>query len=256
MLKSHPLGVLRRLQRFREHISLLVLKTIQGNDEILTLKNLRSIVYLTAAAAIVNGFKVPLPHLDPSGTPNSALKSALVLGGSSGVGASAIQLLRLANPSLTILATSAAKHHNRLISLGATKVFERSAQDDPSAIKAATPDGAGVDGILDTVTATIGQPAVFTALNPTGPKLYSQVITGPQNPQTPEGVTATPIIARLLFSTPGGANALPALPALVESGKFKLPLKTEIVGEGFESIAPALDKVMRGASGEKYVVSL
>jgi NADPH:quinone reductase-like Zn-dependent oxidoreductase len=213
-----------------------------------------SIVYLTAAAAVVNGLHVSLPYLDSSGS-KSSLKSVLVLGGSSGVGASAIQLLRLALPSLTILATGSAKHHDHLLSLGASKVFERSAQDDPSAIKEATPGGAGVDAILDTVTATLGQPAVFTALNPAGPKVYAQVVTGP-NPQVPEGITTIPVIARQLFTTPGGTTAMPGLAGLIDSGKFKPPVKVEIVGEGLESIGQGLDKLKKGVSGTKYVVRL
>ena len=93
--------------------------------------------YLTAAASITGGLHVPLPYLDPTGS--SSLKSVLVLGGSSAVGAAAIQLLRLALPSAMILATSSANHHAHLVSLGATKCFERSAQEDTSAVKAATP---------------------------------------------------------------------------------------------------------------------
>jgi NADPH:quinone reductase-like Zn-dependent oxidoreductase len=167
-----------------------------------------------------------LLHLDPTGS--SSLKSILVLGGSSAVGAAAIQLLRLALPSATILTTSSAKHHAHLVSLGATKCFERSAQEDTSAIKAATPGGSGVDAILDAVTAAASQPAVFTALNPNGPKTYSQVATG-ENVEVPEGINSTVVFGRQIFDAKGGMTAMPGLASLVESEKYRLPVQVEVL---------------------------
>ena len=195
----------------------------------------------------------PLPEFDPTDT--SPLKSILVLGGSSAIGAGAIQLKRQALPSATILTTSSAKHHSHLVSLGATKCFGRFTQDDTSAIKAATPDGTGVDAILDPVQAGASQPAVFTALNATGPKIYSQVMTG-QNVKVPEGVNSTAVFGRQIFGAKGGINAIPILANLVESGRYKLPVKVEVVGKGFEGIEQGLDKIMKGVSGENYVVSM
>ena len=195
-----------------------------------------------------------MPYLDPSAD-SSSLKSVLVLGGSSVVGAAAIQLLRLALPSATILTTSSAKHHGHLTSLGATKAFDRSAQSDTSAIKAASPGGTGVDAILDAVTAASEEPTVFTALNPTGPKLYSQVVTG-QNVEVPEGVEGTLIFSPQIFGAKGGIRAMPALADLIESGKFKVPISVEVLGKGLDAIEPGLDKLMKGVSGTKFAVSL
>ena len=213
-----------------------------------------SICYITAATAIVEGLKVPLPHLDPEAS-RSSLKSILVVGGSSACGAAAIQLLRLALPSATILTTSSAQHHDHLKSLGATKCFDRSAQDDTSAIKAATPDGAGVDGILDAVTAAANQPAIFSAFNPSGPKFYSQIASG-MIPQVPEGVNAKVIYGRGIFNTKGGMSAIPALGELIESGKYKLPIAVDVVGKGFDAIELGVDRLQKGVSGTKLVVSI
>ena len=211
------------------------------------------VCYLTAATTISVGLHVPLPYLDSTGS--SSLKSILVLGGSSNVGAAAIQLLRLALPSATILTTSSAEHHDRLVSLGATKCFDRSAQEDPSSIKAATPGDSGVDAILDAVAAAAAQPVVFTALNPQGPKIYTQPLTG-QNVEVPEGVESKAVFAQDIFGTKGGMNALPGLVSLVQSGKYKLPVKVDVLGKGFKTIDQGLDKLMKGVSGTKYVVSL
>lgn len=51
-------------------------------------------------------------------------------------------------------------------------------------------------------------------------------------------------------------TAMPGLATLVQNGKYRLPLKIEIVGKGFETIERGLDKLMKGVSGTKYVVSL
>jgi threonine dehydrogenase-like Zn-dependent dehydrogenase len=139
--------------------------------------------------------------------------------------------------------------------LGAAKCFERSAQDDTSEIIAATPGRSGVDAILDSVSATAGQPAVFTALNPTVPKIYSQVVTG-ANVEAPEGIKSTVVFGRQIFDAKGGLTAMPRLASLIESGKYKLPVKVEVIGKGFDAIERGLDKLTKGVSGTKYVVSL
>jgi NADPH:quinone reductase-like Zn-dependent oxidoreductase len=199
------------------------------------------------------GLHVPLRHLDPTGS--SSLKSILVLGGSSPLGAAASQLIRLALPSATILTTSSGKHHTHLLSLGATKCFERSAQDDASVIIATTPDGSGVDAILDAVGAAASQTAAFTALNPSWPRICSQITPG-ANVEVPEGVNSALIIGRQIFGAKGGKTAMRGLEGLLQNGKYKLPTDVEVVGKGFEAIGDGLDKIKRGVSGVKYVVSL
>ncbi|KAJ5117916.1 hypothetical protein N7448_004432 [Penicillium atrosanguineum] len=212
------------------------------------------IISVTAAAAIAVGLHLPLPHLDPTGQSEHRLESILVLGGSSGVGAAAIQYLRLALPNARILTTSSAQHHKRLLSLGATRTFERTA--DISDIKAATPGGSGVDAILDSVAAASQQAAIFDALSHTGPKLYSQVMTG-QNITPPKGVKGVVLFGRQIFGTKGGLAVITGLSQLIESGKFQLPTKVEVVGKGFDAIGPGLDRLMKGyISGNKFVVSI
>ncbi|KAL4778086.1 hypothetical protein BJX76DRAFT_163446 [Aspergillus varians] len=134
------------------------------------------VCHVTAAAAIAAGLQISLPHLGPTGS--RSLKSVLVLGESSAVGAAATQLLRQALPGAVIPATSSIQHHSLLMSLGAAQCFERFVQESPSPIRAATPDGSGVDTIIDTVGAAAHHPTLFAALNPGGPKLYSDVATG------------------------------------------------------------------------------
>ena len=212
-----------------------------------------SICYLTAAATISVGLGVSLPHLGQTGS--SALRSILVLGGSSGVGAAAIQLLRLALPSAIIFTTASVQHHAHLVSLGATECFERSAQENTSIINSKTSENAGVDAIFDAVAAAARKPACFTALNERGPKIYAQVFTGDEV-TVPSGVRSAAVFGRQILQTEGGMGAMSGLASLVESGKYTLPQKVEIIGTGYDSIPKGLDRVKAGVSGTKLVVTL
>ncbi|KAL4757020.1 chaperonin 10-like protein [Aspergillus foveolatus] len=164
-----------------------------------------------------------LPRRIASPGLSNTLKSILILGGSSVVGAGAIQLLRQALPSATILATSSAQHHAHLVSLGAAKI----------------------DAIIDTVGAAAGQPAVFSALSSSGPKLYSQVATG-AIVNVPEGISGTVIRGPELFARPEGAKLMSGLAELLGP----------VVGKGFDAIEPGLRRLQGGVSGTKLVVSL
>ncbi|KAI5855063.1 GroES-like protein [Durotheca rogersii] len=210
------------------------------------------IAFLTAAAGVAVGLKVPLPGLPGTEAINPAPKSILVIGGSSGVGSGAIQLLRLALPSATIITTSSVAHHAHLKSLGANTCLERAAQEDSAALKAAAPGGAGVDAILDAVGAAADSPAIYDAFKSDGPKLYALVLTRP-GVQLPDGLQSTLV---------GGQNIIDKNPAAMEyltkllaEGKYKLPLKVEVVGKGFEAIEKGLDRIPQN-SGKKLVISL
>ncbi|KAK3681674.1 chaperonin 10-like protein [Podospora appendiculata] len=214
----------------------------------------------TAASAVVKGLQIPLRTLLPpaDSTPRATpLRSVLVLGGSSAVGAAAIQILRIAQPELTIFATSSAQHHARLLSLGADKAFDRAtAQADPAEIIAAAPGGEGVDAILDAVGAGGEQLAVFGALRKGGPGLYVQVFTG-KDLVVPEGVEHVVASTRFLWALPGGGEVLTLLAGLVDEGRYALPVEVEVVGTGFKAIPGGLDRLQAGlVSGRKLVVSI
>lgn len=181
-------------------------------------------------------------------------KSILVLGGSSGVGASAIQILRLALPSATILTTSSPQHHARLTSLGTTKAFDQKSPALVADVKSATPEGEGVEVIIDAVGSGATQPEVFDTLRAAGPKEYAEVYTGAQF-QCPEGVKRHVVLGRKVFETPGGGNAMSALADLISQGKYKIPFQeVKRVGSGLEAIGPGLEELKRGVSGTKLVV--
>ncbi|KAK3322686.1 hypothetical protein B0H66DRAFT_639070 [Apodospora peruviana] len=204
------------------------------------------------------------PSLVPAPPPNNndKIRSILVLGGSSGVGSSAIQLLRqVLGPAVTILSTNSPANNTHLMKLGATACINRNDNTGSklvSAIKAATPDGKGVDAILDAVSAAEADKMVFEALSSRGPKLYCQVMTGPGKVDAPNDVRAAaqPVFGRMTFEAPGGRRAMSRLAELVEAGNYKLPLRVEVVGKGLEAIPNGLEKLRDGVSGTKLVVSL
>ncbi|KAI0546528.1 GroES-like protein [Xylaria curta] len=208
--------------------------------------------FLTGGAAVAVGLKVALPGLSEPDSTAPQLKSILVLGASSAVGAAAVQLLRIALPSATIITTSSAAHHAHLKSLGATTCLERSAQEDASALKAASPGGTGVDAVLDAVGACGDSPAVYDALRSDGPKLYSLVLTR-FGIEFPPGIQAMMVGGHDLIAKYSGA--MEYLAKLLEEGKWKLPVKVEVVGKGLSAIEGNLDKVMK-VSGTKLVISL
>ncbi|KAH8742469.1 chaperonin 10-like protein [Diaporthe sp. PMI_573] len=216
------------------------------------------ICYLTAAAAITLGLRIRLPFLQNNeSTAQQSLRSVLVVGGGSGVGASAIQLLRLSVPTLHILATASQSHHSQLISLGATSCIDRGSPDIVRDIMAASASGQGVDAILDAVggAGDESQPFLFDTLRSDGPKRYSAVSTGSKL-SIPVGVDATTSSGRQAFDVAGGRRAMSALGKLTRDGDFKPPLKIEVVGQGLESIGNGLEKLKSGVSRTKLIIVL
>lgn len=200
------------------------------------------------------GLQVPLPFIPGTSTLGNPPASILILGGSSSTGAAAIQLLRLAYPSLPILATSSEKHHAHLTSLGATKLLDYHSPTIVSDIKSASPNGGGVDMIIDCVRAGGIQTDICDTLDPAGAKKYAFVLTG-IDVKVPEGVTKSSISGWSIFDVEGGMQIIPALTKLVEEGKYKVPLPVNVVGHGLEEIPNVMDR-LQTASGEKLIVTL
>jgi NADPH:quinone reductase-like Zn-dependent oxidoreductase len=198
--------------------------------------------------------KVPLPFIQTLSSDEKAPSSILVLGGSSSVGAAAIQLLRQSDPALPIIATSSIKHHQRLMDLGANHAVDYKGSDVLKNITAASPDGVGVDVILDCVGAGSSQTDICDALNPTGLKNYAAVFTGLPIP-VPEGVRKIDTSAEHIFQAEGGNHVIAEITRLVEEGIYKVPLPVVVSGHGLEAIDKAIDRVTT-ASGEKIVVTL
>ncbi|MCJ1474329.1 hypothetical protein MMC13_002987 [Lambiella insularis] len=212
------------------------------------------ICFVTAVCAIVNSLKITLPFLRGMSTEGQVPSSVLILGGSSGTGAAAIQLLRKAYPSLPILVTSSTKHHARLNDLGATHVIDYKSPSAVADIKAASPGAAGVDVIIDCVSAGASQTDISDVLNPAGSKKYAAVVTGLPFPVR-EGVNKLEVDAWSMVDMQGGEQLIPSLTKLVEEGTYRVPLPVRVVGLGLEELPNVLDEI-KTVSGEKLVVKL
>ncbi len=252
------------------------------------------IAYLAACAAITRGLGIPLPHLErrvpnpqkefdfvhernrsisgipipPPSPPN--IRSVLVLGGSSGVGACAIQLLKMALPDAVIISTNSPEHNKKLVELGAATCVDRNLSTEKvvEGVRKAAPEGKGVDAILDAVAGAQEDEGLFGVLrgDKTGLRLYSYVATGREDVKVPNGVKSVEVFAHMMFMPPppapsvlanmANSAAMGRLGEMVEEGKFKLPLEVEVVGRGLEDIAAGLEKLKGGVSGTKLVVSV
>ena len=212
------------------------------------------ISYVTATGAIYQGLNIPLPYLEGGKEEGFKPSSILVCGGSSSVGAMAVQLLRLALPKAQILATASKQHHHTVKSLGADQVFDHSSPSLVEELKKASSSGEGVDAILDAVNGVAVNPSLFEVL--TGPKAFAEVVTGRNVEKAPDGVKHSPVFGATVYGQPGGSNLFAALERLLAEGKLKLPTAVKVVGHGLESLSGGLEELRAGVSGTKLVVSL
>lgn len=197
---------------------------------------------------------VPLPQIKGTTKDGKVPRSILILGGGSNVGAGAIQLLRVAYPELQIYATSSAKHFERLTAYGASKLFDYHSDTITADIVAASPDGRGVDMVIDCVGAAAGMQNVADLFDSAGERHFAAVINGSPIPEL-KGVTVTPVNGYELVHMQGSEQVIPGLTELVESGAYKVPFPVKTVGHGLQAIAKAMD-MTEAVSGEKLVVRL
>lgn len=177
-----------------------------------------------------------------------------MLGGSSASGAAAIQLLRMAYPSISILATASKKHHARLTDLGATYVADYKSASVVADLKAASPGAAGIDVIIDCVSSGASQTDISDVFDPSRSRRYAAVFTGVPV-SVPEGVTLLQANGPDAFSGEGGKVLIPSLTKLVEEGMYRTPLPVRVVGHGLESLPDVMDEV-KTVSGEKAILTL
>ena len=121
-------------------------------------------------------------------------------------------------------------------------------------IKAMSPAAAGIDVIIDCVSAGASQKDISDVFDPAGSKRYAAVLTGVEV-TVPEGVNKLDVNAWSMFDMQGGKQLIPSLTKLVEEGKYRVPLPVRAVGHGLEVLGIVLDEV-KSVSGEKVVVTL
>ena len=215
-----------------------------------------SVCFFTAMVGLGAGLGVPLAFLQGGKTDGFKPSSVLVLGGSSALGAAAVQLLKMAVPECKVCTTASVKHHEWLRGLGVDAVVDRRSETVAEDVRKASPEGKGVDAIFDAVGAGVTERHVFETFDEEGPKRYAQVWTGDDEVEVPRDVNSVLFRSRDFMQIQSGKNIMLALQTLLDKGKYKLPLPVRGVGEGLAGLEKGLDLMRRGVSGEKLVVNL
>lgn len=222
----------------------------------------------TAAQGLFANDYLALPA--PSASPaQPGEKCILVWGGSSSVGAAAIQLARASG--VTVLATASARNLDALRSeLGADHVFDyKSAsvvEDIVGAVKHLQASrGVEFVGIYD----AISEPGTFKeALGPIFDGLESEKLISAKRlamvlypSDLPGDVEVKIVFAGMLLPGNGYEEVVSAVwerfvPEALETGKLKPLPPPLVVGKGLEAIQGGIDQNKKGVSFRKVVVEL
>jgi NADPH:quinone reductase-like Zn-dependent oxidoreductase len=205
----------------------------------------------TAAACLFKKETLGLPL--PSSNPSSTGKSVLVWGGSSSVGATAIQLA--VGAGLKVVTVSSKHNLQNVKDLGATAAFDyndpKVAQDIIAAL-----EGTDFAGVCD----TIGTEDAVAAWAPVYEKLggrYGSVL--PAAKSLPEGIQGASIFApsvALADKYVGDVVWAKWVPEALEKGTLKAVPEPLVVGKGLDAVQKGYEKQKQGVSFRKVVIEL
>ena len=233
----------------------------------------------TAASALFQTNNLGLRH--PTAATHPTGKSIAVWGGSTSVGSNAIQLAVAAG--YTVVTTASPHNHDRMLELGATRVFDYAS---PSAVRdvAAALGGTTVAGVLAVGTGsaepsvaiaiatgakkvTLASPSVSfgdlarrRGVNPTLVRTLARLVAG--NVALQARCAVHGIRARFVWGSSLMTNEVGPmlwedfLPTALAEGRYRALPTAHVVGSGLGSIQPALDLVRQGVSARKLVVTL
>lgn len=207
----------------------------------------------TAAACLFKKEALALSMPTSASKPSSSGKSVLVWGGSSSIGAVAIQLAAGAGHKVVSIAS---KHNlDRLKELGADAAFDYKSSSVTDDIISAL-QGTDFAGVCD----CIGTPDAAKAWAPIYQKLggrYGSVMPGAEG--LPEGIQGTSVFApsvALDDKYVGDEVWAKWVPAALENGALKPLPPPIVVGKGLEIVQKGCDEQKKGVSFGKIVVEL
>ncbi|BFZ64103.1 hypothetical protein YB2330_005241 [Saitoella coloradoensis] len=188
----------------------------------------------------------------PSGTPEAprAKQNVLIWGGSSSVGASAVQLA--ARSGYTVISTASAHNHDLVISLGAAKVFDYKDPEVVSKIQDSVSGGEWV-GAFDAISEG-GSVEKSAEVIKTGK--VATTLPPPEN--LPEGIQASGVFAGLLATQEAELGKWlfnEYLPGALADGQVKPAPAPLVVEGGLEGAQKAMDTLKKGVSGKKVVIN-
>ena len=205
----------------------------------------------TASACLFKKEALALPML--SSTPSSTNKSVLVWGGSSSVGAVAIQLAAAAGVKVV---TVASKHNlEKVKDLGAAAAFDYNDPNVAHDIIAAL-EGTEFTGVCD----AISTPEAVAAWTPVYQKLggrFGSVLPGVEG--IPEGIQGTSVFApsvALADKYVGDVVWAQWVPEALEKGTLKAVPEPLVVGKGLDAVQKGYDDQKKGVSFRKVVIEL
>ncbi|WPG99085.1 hypothetical protein R9X50_00189300 [Acrodontium crateriforme] len=187
----------------------------------------------------------------PSLQPVDSGKTILVWGGSSSVGALAIQLA--VGSGVKIVAVASGRNHAFVRSLGACDVVDYNASNVVEKIlKAVTSAGGAFAGIYDAISTA----ASFQYVLPVAEKLGTgniAIVNPPPTSSVPSHIKFGNVIAVNDVSGPLWESYIPAA---LEQGQLRPAPEALVIGEGLESIQKGIDMSKAGVSARKVVVQL
>lgn len=193
------------------------------------------------------GLGLPLPSLEPK----SSGKTIVVWGGSSSVGALAIQLAVAAGAKVV---TTASSHNFDFVkNAGAAEAIDyKSSSVVEDVVKAVKKVGGDFAGTYDAISLP-DQSYKYTVpiTEQLGGGALAVVLPAPENP--PENVKVFNIFGVNPLTHPVWEKYV--TPAL-ESGKLKPIPEPYVVGKGLESVQKGLDENKKGVSAKKVVIEL
>lgn len=244
----------------------------------------------TAASALFQSDQLGLRHptaVAPSAVDGAPTKQTVVVwGGSTSVGSNAIQLA--VDAGYEVVATASPHNHQRMRELGAREVFDYAS---PTVVRDITHALRGADGRRSTVAGVFAigtgsaEPAVAIAIA-TGAKRVALASPSVAFEGLPHRAGLSMALVRLGARLVAGNVALQAhavthgkrvrfvwgsslmknevgpmlwqqfLPAALADGTYIAAPAAQVVGSGLESVQPALDRMRRGVSARKLVVTL
>ncbi|KAM0582403.1 hypothetical protein ACHAO2_000546 [Verticillium nonalfalfae] len=205
----------------------------------------------TVAAGLYHPDHLNLPL--PSTNPIPVNKSILIWGGSSSVGATAIQLAVASG--LDVVSTASAHNHDLVKSLGAHLVFDHKS---PSIVEDLVAEFSRreIAAVFDSISEPETMGPISAVVERTGP-LKVGVVVPPTIPLSKNFLVSMSLAFELFNER--GKGVLDAVwgtwvPEAMGSGYLQFKPEPIVVGQGLGSIQVGLDRLKRGVSAQKLIV--
>jgi NADPH:quinone reductase-like Zn-dependent oxidoreductase len=193
----------------------------------------------------------------PTPDPPERGETVLVWGGSTGVGSNAIQLAR--NAGYRVVATASTHNFEYLRSLGAAATIDRNSGAAVDGLVAAIGEGplAGSlaigNGSLPKVMRVAARAPGAKRVSSAAPELVTRILAL----RAPRGVHVSGIWGGALKDNEvGPAIYTDFLPIALATGAYRAEPQAEIVGHGLEAIPTGLQRLRKGVSAKKLVITV